>query len=135
MLNFLRELIRITLASDVDLSPPYDTLRNWVEDLLITRGSLGVGKGEGTLVDQILSQLDVLQDKISDLLRSGATSAEQYEMLSFRVGALRSEQCKMAGILASISEAGLLGRGQVLKMFKWLKKAEKADIITTTVLM
>lgn len=134
MLDFLGELLRLTVAPDADLSPPCDSLKAWVEDLLAIRVSLGTGKGEGTLVDQIINQLDVLQGRITDLLRSGARTGQQYEMLSFRVAALRSEQSKLAGILASISHAVLLGRSQVLKLLRWLKNVEKVDVITTTVL-
>jgi nuclear pore complex protein Nup205 len=134
MLDFYREVLGLTVAPDADLSPPCDSLRTWIEELLTTRVSLGAGKGEGTLVDQIINQLDVLQERMSGLLRSGAGTGQQYEMLSFRVAALRSEQCKLAGILASISEAVLLGRSQVLRLLKWLKNVEKADVITTTVL-
>lgn len=134
MLDFLRELLRLTITPDADLSQPFDSLRNWVEDMLMTRSTLGHGKGEGSLVDQIIVQIDVVQEKISNLLRTRAGSGQEYEVQSFRIAALRSEQCKMAGILASVAEAGLLGRGQVVKLFKWLRKVERADNIVTVVL-
>ena len=135
MLDFLREVLRLTIAPDADLTSPFDALRSWVEDLLTTRASLGAGKGEGTVVDQVILQLDTFQDKLSTLLRSGSTSGQEYEMQTFRVAAIRSEQCKMAGILASIAEAGLLGRGQVVKLLKWLRKVERPDAIMTAVLV
>lgn len=135
MLELLREIFRLTLAGQADLNPPLDSLRNWVEGLLTTRLPLGPGRAEQTLVDQIISQLDVLQERLSGLLRTNAGSGAQYEMLSFRVAAIRSEQSKMAGILACVAEAGLVGRGQVVKLIKWLKKVEKPDSIMTTVLM
>jgi nuclear pore complex protein Nup205 len=133
MLDFLRELLRLTTPSEADLSPPFDQLRNWVDELLTIRTPLAFG-GEGTLVDQIISQLDVAQGKISRLLQERSGSMAEYESVSFRIAAVRSEQCKMAGILAGICEAGMVGKAQVLRMLKWLKKLEKPDVIMTTVL-
>ncbi|KAI9632114.1 nucleoporin Nup186/Nup192/Nup205 [Dioszegia hungarica] len=133
MLDFLRELLRLTAPSEADLSPPFDQLRNWVDELLTIRTPLASG-GEGTLVDQIISQLDVAQGRISKLLQERSGSMAEYESVSFRIAAVRSEQCKMAGILAGICEAGIVGKAQVLRMLKWLKKVEKADVIMTTVL-
>lgn len=87
----------------------------------------GGGK-EGTLVDQILSQLSILQTKISSLL-SASSSGQGYELQQFRVTALRAEQNKLAGILALIAEGGRLGRGQVIRVLKWLTKVERMDAV------
>jgi nuclear pore complex protein Nup205 len=33
----------------------------------------------------------------------------------------------MAGIVGLVTEGGYLGRGQVIKVLKWLKKSERMD--------
>ncbi|WWD22817.1 hypothetical protein CI109_107311 [Kwoniella shandongensis] len=132
-LDFLRELLRITLTADAEVGGPFETLREWVETLLNTRASLGQGKGEGTMVDQIIVQLDTLQAKIDGLLRSGPSGGAAYDLLRFRVEALRAEQNKMTGILSLIAEGGHLGRGQVIRVIKWLKRADRADGLVAVV--
>ncbi|EIW73176.1 hypothetical protein M231_07444 [Tremella mesenterica] len=127
MLNFLRELLRLTISPSAETTAPFDTLREWVEGILTIKTSLGPGRGDGTMVDQILSQVDVLQDKLNVLLKTPSGNATDYEVLSFRIGAIRSEQNKLVGLLGIIAESGLLGRGHVIKVLKWLKKAEKVD--------
>ncbi|WWC85669.1 uncharacterized protein L201_000535 [Kwoniella dendrophila CBS 6074] len=127
MLDFLKELSRTFLASDNEIGGPFETLKDWVIELLTTRVSLGEGKGEGALVDQIIIQLDSIQGKIDTLLRTGSSGGADYDLLRFRVEALRAEQNKMASILTIISESGHLGRGQVVRILKWLKKCERAD--------
>lgn len=133
MLDFLRELLRSTIGPDADVAPPFDTLREWVETLLTTKTSI-LGKGDGTLVDHIVSQVDAIQDKLATLVRSGTLGGVEYELLSFRVTALRAEQNKLVGILAAIARAGLLGRGHVVKMLRWLKKCDRLDGLTGMVL-
>ncbi|WRT63517.1 uncharacterized protein IL334_000422 [Kwoniella shivajii] len=127
MLDFLRELFRTVLSSEAEVGGAFDTLREWVQDLLVTRVSLGQGKGEGALVDQILVQIDAIQAKVDNLLRSGPSDGANYDWLRFRVEALRAEQNNMTSILAIIAESGHLGRGQVVRILKWLKKCEKLD--------
>ncbi|KAK6905036.1 hypothetical protein I203_105855 [Kwoniella mangroviensis CBS 8507] len=127
MLDFLRELLRTVLSPDVEIGGAFESLRDWVLELLNTRVSLGQGKGEGALVDQIVVQLDQIQSKIDNLLRSGSAGGADYDLLKFRVEALRAEQNKMSSILAIIAESGHLGRGQVVRILKWLKKCERAD--------
>ena len=134
MLDFLRELLRVTIAPGADQSAPFDHLRVWVEELLSESTSLGQGKGNGTTVDQILGQVDAIQEKLSTLLRSGPCSGVAYEMLSFRVGALRAEQNKLVGLLGAIAEGGNLGRGHLVKILKWLKKKDKVDTLVGAVL-
>ncbi|WWC66972.1 uncharacterized protein I206_100879 [Kwoniella pini CBS 10737] len=127
MLDFLREFLRTILSPEEEIGGAFEQLKDWVLGLLNTRVSLGQGKGEGALVDQIIVQLDNIQSKIDGLLRSGASGGADYELLRFRVEALRAEQNKMSSILAIIAESGHLGRGQVVRIVKWLKKAERAD--------
>lgn len=107
----------------------WEGLKEFVEDLLGAKVTLADGSGkEGTLVDQILSQLSVLQTKISSLL-STSSSGQGYELQQFRLTALRAEQNKLAGILALIAEGGRLGRGQVIRVLKWLAKVERMDAV------
>ncbi|WVW81644.1 hypothetical protein I302_103639 [Kwoniella bestiolae CBS 10118] len=127
MLDFLRELLRTILSPDAEIGGAFESLRDWVLELLNTRVSLGQGKGEGALVDQIIVQLDSIQSKIDNLLRTGSSGGADYDLLRFRVEALRAEQNKMSSILAIIAESGHLGRGQVVRILKWLKKCERAD--------
>jgi nuclear pore complex protein Nup205 len=131
LLDFLRELLRLTVGPEADESVPFDTLRKWVEDLLVTKTS--VGKFEGTLVDQVVGQVDAIQERLGGLLRGGPSGGVEYELLSFRVSALRGEQNKLAGILSAIAQGGLLGRGHVIKLLKWLKKSDRVDGIAAMV--
>ncbi|WVQ79550.1 hypothetical protein IAT38_001649 [Cryptococcus sp. DSM 104549] len=126
LLELLRELLRVAFVPEDDLPVHLEPLRSFVEELLNTKVSLGAGKGDGTLVDQITVQLDVLQGKIDGLVRSNVP-AGGHELHKFRIEGLRAEQNRMAGILALIAEGGHLGRGQVIRVLKWLKKCERTD--------
>jgi nuclear pore complex protein Nup205 len=88
---------------------------------------LGPGKGEGTLVDQLLIQLDEQQRKIEELLRTNNPVGVEYEMLTYRVRAIREQQNRMAGIVGLVTEGGYLGKGQVIKVLKWLKRCDRVD--------
>jgi nuclear pore complex protein Nup205 len=79
------------------------------------------------MVDQILIQLDELQKRIEELLRTNNPVGVEYEILTYRVGVLRAQQNRMAGIVGLVTEGGYLGRGQVIKVLKWLKKSERMD--------
>ncbi|OCF43796.1 nuclear pore complex protein Nup205 [Kwoniella heveanensis CBS 569] len=127
MLDFLRELLRTVLASEEEIGGAFEPLKEWVQQLIGTRVSLGQGKGEGALVDSIMVQLDVLQTQIDGLLKTGPTSGGDYDLLKFRVEALRAEQNKLASILSIVAESGNLGRGQVVRILKWLKKTDRTD--------
>lgn len=133
-LDFLRELLRLTIGPQAEEGAPFDTLREWVGGLLNARTPLGTGKGEGTLVDQIIGQLDELSARLGGLLRTGPVGGVEYELLSFRVMSIRAEQNKLAGVLAAIAESGYLGRGQVVKVLKWLMKCEQVDGLVGVVL-
>lgn len=135
LLDVLHELLRLTISSSSGTDEyPFDLLGDWVVDLLSTRSSLGSGKGEGTLVDQILIQLDELQRKIEELLRTNNPVGVEYEILAYRVGVLRAQQNRMAGIVGIVTEGGYLGRGHVIKVLKWLKKSERVDGISGVLL-
>jgi nuclear pore complex protein Nup205 len=121
-LDFLTELLRLT--SSVDLSPPFDDLRYTVQSIVETK------HGDVFLADGILRQLDAIAAKVQGLVRAGG----DYDLIAFRVGALRSEQVKLAAVLAGICEGGLLGRKQVLKIMDWLKKRDRVDPIVGTVM-
>jgi nuclear pore complex protein Nup205 len=79
------------------------------------------------MVDQILIQLDEIQKRIEELLRTNNPVGVEYEILTYRVGVLRAQQNRMAGIVGLVTEGGYLGRGQVIKVLKWLKKSERMD--------
>ncbi|KAK8844631.1 hypothetical protein IAR55_006478 [Kwoniella newhampshirensis] len=132
LLDFLRELLRITLTADAEVGGPFESLKDWVEELLSTRSSLGEEKGEGSMVDQIIVQLDTIQGKVDELLRSGPAGGS-YDLLRFRVEALRAEQNKMTSVLALIAEGGHLGRGQVIRIIKWLRKCDRTDGLVAVV--
>ena len=127
LLDFLHELLRLTISSAGIADYPFDVLREWVLDLLLTRSSLGQGKGEGMLVDQLLIQLDEQQRKIEELLRTNNPVGVEYEILTYRIGAIREQQNRMAGIVGLVTEGGYLGRGQVIRVLKWLKKCDRVD--------
>jgi nuclear pore complex protein Nup205 len=133
-LDFLRELLRLTIGPQAEEGAPFDTLREGIGGLLNARTSLGEGKSEGTLVDQIIGQLDDLSSRLGSLLRTGPVGGVEYELLSFRVTAIRAEQNKLAGVLAAIAEGGYLGRGQVIKVLKWLKKCDQVDGLVGVIL-
>ena len=125
MLDFLHELFRLTILPDSEESAPFDTVREWVKELLMRRITLYLG-GEGTLVDQILEQVDALQRALDGLILQRATGTE-YDLLVYRVNATRSEQGKLAALLGVIAKGGMMGRGHFVKLLKWLKKCGKMD--------
>jgi len=134
LLDFLHELLRLSIGTNAESGAPFDALRDWVSELLVTKSSLGRGKGEGTLVDQILSQLGEIHSKLDILVRSPRTSGPDFELLTFRVGAVRAEQGKLVGMLGVIAQGGFLGRGHVIKVLKWLKKSDRVDATVGSVL-
>ncbi|KAL7420503.1 hypothetical protein Q5752_004453 [Cryptotrichosporon argae] len=132
MLSFLSSLLRLTLA---DAAEAFDELRAYVENLLDTRTSLGQGKGDGFLVDQIMTQLDEQQARLVAVVRDGhAGGAQQLELATFRTGAIRQAQNEMAGMVVTIASAGLLKSSQVVRIVKWLKKCERPDGVVAAVL-
>jgi len=129
MLDFIRELLRVSIDVESEIDQTTEILREWVELLLSERTTLGNGQ-EGYIVDLLFNQIDALQSRIDGMLgRVG-----DFEMLSFMVQALRSSQCKLVGILAAIAQSGRLGRGHIVKLLKWLQRAERPDGITTVML-
>ena len=134
LLDFLYELLRHTIGPNAEQGAPFDGLRDWVTELLITKSSLGKGRGEGTIIDQILTQMDDIHVELDDLVRSPRTVGPEYELLTFRIGAQRAEQGKLAGILRMIAQGGLLGKGHVIKVLKWLKKSDRIDLMVASVL-
>lgn len=132
LLDFLHELIRLTIGPEREEEEPFITLRVRVEDLLQRR--INVGSGEGTLVDLILSQLDVLQKKLDDLVKPQRLVGAAYDLLAFRVKSIRAQQTKLVSILALIAKGGHLGRGHVVRLLKWLKKVERPDSIVMSLL-
>jgi nuclear pore complex protein Nup205 len=124
----------LTIGPQAEEGAPFDTLREGIGGLLNARTSLGEGKSEGTLVDQIIGQLDDLSSRLGSLLRTGPVGGVEYELLSFRVTAIRAEQNKLAGVLAAMAEGGYLGRGQVIKVLKWLKKCDQVDGLVGVIL-
>ena len=133
MLSFLHELLRLTLSTESEPGQVFDSIREWVKELLVRRTSLGAGKGEGSLVDQILLQVDELQGKIRGLVGQRAVGPE-YELLAYRVKVIRSEQVKVAGILGLIAQSGMMGRGHLVKILKWLMRRERVGMLEQTVL-
>ncbi|ODO07092.1 hypothetical protein I350_04461 [Cryptococcus amylolentus CBS 6273] len=121
LLVFLEQLFRVVISQSDELDTHFEPLKNFVENLL------GSKTEQGTLIDNILSQLDVLHSKLSSLLSSQSPSGPAFELLQFRVQALRAEQNKLASILGVLAEGGRLGRGQVVRILKWLKKVDRAD--------
>ncbi|WVN87077.1 uncharacterized protein L203_102253 [Cryptococcus depauperatus CBS 7841] len=121
LLDFLHEIIRVTLISGEELGQHFEPLRVFVDDLLNCKVSIGLGKGDGTLIDQILSQLSHLSTQTETLMSSQCNGHEAYELLTFQLTALRTSQNKIASILCLVAEGGRLGRGQVIRTLKWLK--------------
>ena len=126
MLSFLHELLRLTIGPGAEDSPPFDTFRERVRELLVRR--IPLKSGEGSLVDLALEQVDDLQRSLDGLMQQRATGQE-YDLLVYRVNATRIEQCKLAGLLGIIAHGGVLGRGHVVKMLKWLKGCTRLDSV------
>lgn len=72
-------------------------------------------------------QIDEQQKKIGELLRTSNPVGVEYEILTFRISAIRDQQNRMAGIIGLVAEGGYMGRGQVIKLLKWLKKSDRVD--------
>ncbi|ORX34973.1 nucleoporin Nup186/Nup192/Nup205 [Kockovaella imperatae] len=130
MLSFLHELFRLTIGPGAEDSPPFDTFRERIQQLLTSRVALK--SGEGSLVDLILEQVDALQRNLETLTQQRATGQE-YDLLVYRVNATRVEQNKLAGLLSVIAQGGMLGRGHVIKILKWLKNCNRMDSVAGTI--
>ncbi|KAL1406935.1 hypothetical protein Q8F55_006347 [Vanrija albida] len=126
LLDFVRELLRLTVGPDAEVGEPFDELRIWVEDLLDEKGALGF------LADVAVDQIDAIQVRLDALVRSPA-SGGQLDLINFRVAALRTEQNRLAGILGVLADSGLLKTSQVVKIVKWLKKCAKPDAVAAAV--
>lgn len=110
MLDFLVELMRLTVGVEAEAGETFDNLRDWVADLL-----------SSNMIDQILNQIDGHQSKIPR-----STS-------DFMLNALRSEQLKLGTLLLHIAQGGFMGRGHLIKTLKWLKKADRVDPVVALV--
>lgn len=126
LLTFVKELLRMTVGPEAIQEEPFVSLRDWVEDLLTEQGSAGY------LADVVIDQIDKIHGRLSALSRTQASGA-QFELVNYRVGALRIEQNYLAGILGSLSLAGLLKSSQVVKVAKWLKKCPRPDGVAAMV--
>lgn len=133
LLSFVFELLRITLSPETEGLEPFAPLSVKVQDILATR--VKVGNGEGTWIDLILDQLDALQAKLDNLARpSQQVQGAEYDLLEYKVVAARSQQGKLVGLLSLLGEAGMIGRGQAVKVVKWLKRKARVDGIVVGVL-
>lgn len=126
LLDFVQDLLRLTVGPEAEVGQPFDDLRIWVEDLLDEKGA------NGLLADVVIDQVDALQTRLSSLVRTQASGAAM-DLLNFRVEALRGEQNRLASILGTLSVSGLLKSSQIVKIVKWLKKAAKPDAIVAAV--
>lgn len=130
MLDFLGELVRVTLIS-TELDPPFDQLKEWVIELLGAEATVDAAGAKGRLLDQILGILERTHGEIHKLLTGGIRLSD--DVLIYRVRQLRSEQCKLAGMLVVICQGGCIGRGHAIKLIKWLKRQDRADGIVYVV--
>lgn len=133
MLEFLRELLRLTIGPNAPTGEPFDALREWVEDLLNMKTSMGANKPERSIAENILGQVDEAYSRLNSLLGSRQTGAE-YDLQSFRIAAIRAEQSKLVGILAATSLGGYLGRGDTIALLKWLKRCDRLDPLVGSIL-
>ena len=117
MLDFLHELLSFTLSPEVDA--PFDVLQQWVESLLSARSALGLNRGDGSLVDRIIVQLEDLPSRLAN---------------STTLPLVTSSREKLAGILVVLAESGYVGRGHVMRLLRWLKKIEQVDKTTSIVI-
>ena len=127
LLSLLHELLRLTIGPSAGDGQPFDSLREWVKELLVRQ------TGSGVLVDTILSQLDGLQRRL-DSIQSQRASGPEYDLLVYRVASIRSHQNQLVGMLGTIAQGGMIGRGHVIKMLKWLKQCSRVDALVATVL-
>lgn len=79
-------------------------------------------------------QIDEQQRKIGELLRTTNPVGVEYEILTYRISALREQQNRMAGIVGLIAEGEYMTRGQVIKVLKWLKKSDRVDGVSGVLL-
>lgn len=126
LLSFVKELLRLTVGPEAIPEEPFTALADWVEELLAEQGSAGY------LADVVVEQIDKMHSRLSNLSRQQASGA-QFDLVNFRVGALRIEQNYLAGILGSLSLAGLLKSSQVVKVAKWLKKCQEPEGVAAMV--
>lgn len=127
LLDFVSELLRLTEGPDAEVGQPFDDLRIWVEDLLDEKGP------NGYIADVAIDEIDAIHTRLDNLVRTQATGAA-LELVNFRVGSLRYEQNRLAGILGMLAQAGFLKASQVVKVVKWLKKCTRPDAVAATML-
>ncbi|RSH80248.1 uncharacterized protein EHS24_008821 [Apiotrichum porosum] len=127
LLDFVKELLRLTVGPEAEAGEPFDDLRVWVYDLLDDKGA------GGYVGDVVTDQIDAIQARLATLVRSQASGAA-LELVNFRVAALRGEQNRLAGILDTLAISGLLKVSQVVKIVKSLKKCTRPDAVAASVL-
>lgn len=125
MLDFFTEVLAMAIGRDQLVGTVFDPIRDKITGLLERK--VKVGNGEGTFVDLILNQLDDLQSRLDQLVRTQRVVGPEYDLLVFRIESLRASQNRLIRILSVMAFGGVIGRGQVVKLLKWLKKTDKVD--------
>jgi nuclear pore complex protein Nup205 len=125
MLDFFIEVLAMAIGRDQLVGTVFDPIRDKIAGLLERK--VKVGNGEGTFVDLILNQLDDLQSRLDQLVRTQRVVGPEYDLLVFRIESLRASQNRLIRILSVMAFGGVIGRGQVVKLLKWLKKTDKVD--------
>jgi nuclear pore complex protein Nup205 len=125
MLDFFTEVLAMAIGRDQLVGTVFDPIRDKIAGLLERK--VKVGNGEGTFVDLILNQLDDLQSRLDQLVRTQRVVGPEYDLLVFRIESLRASQNRLIRILSVMAFGGVIGRGQVVKLLKWLKKTDKVD--------
>jgi nuclear pore complex protein Nup205 len=125
MLDFFTEVLAMAIGRDQLVGTVFDPIRDKIAGLLERK--VKVGNGEGTFVDLILNQLDDLQSRLDQLVRTQRVVGPEYDLLVFRIESLRASQNRLIRILSFMAFGGVIGRGQVVKLLKWLKKTDKVD--------
>ena len=131
MLDFLHELLRLTVGPQAEAGEAFVVLSDKVVGLLQRKTSLGEGgRVEGSLVDLLLSQTEVLQSRLDTMARpSHRMVGAEYDLYEYRIQSIRSHQEKLVSILATVVLSGYIGRGHIVRLVKILRKTDKLDSI------
>jgi nuclear pore complex protein Nup205 len=128
MLDFLQDLLRLTVGPQPEEGEAFAALSDKVIDLL--QRKTAVGSGEGSLVDLIISQTEALQERLDLMAKpSSRLIGAEYDLQVYRIQCTRSHQEKLVSILATIAMSGFVGRGHVVRLVKALRKANRIDCV------
>ena len=130
MLDFLHELLRLTISPHSEEGEAFTLLSDKIVDLLQRRTI--VGSAGGSLVDLIISQTETIQKRLDAMAKPlNRLMGAEYDLQVYRIQCTRNHQEKLVSILATIALSGFVGRGHVVRLVKVLRKAERVDSVVS----